>query len=211
MKIVIPGPPIAKCRPKFSRRSSYVQTYDPQGKLMGELRTLLRWEMEKIDLKAPLSSQLSVSFSFHLPIADSLTEAKRNTKAWNLDGFHKPDLDNLIKIWDFANGILWIDDSQIVQLTAEKKYSENPCTIIEIIPIDIHMDKQTQAIIKLFSPDEMYQFRCDASLLANSIEEMKAAMVDDQALFLPPVAKQIIDFSKKYSKKLSKLAKENGS
>jgi len=38
----------------------------------------------------------------------------------------RPDLDNLIKsVCDSANLILWNDDSQIVNLRAEKKYAED--------------------------------------------------------------------------------------
>lgn len=39
----------------------------------------------------------------------------------------KPDLDNIIKIiLDSLNGIAYIDDSQVVNLTVEKRYAEKP-------------------------------------------------------------------------------------
>lgn len=42
--------------------------------------------------------------------------------------FHsiRPDIDNLCKsIFDSANKILWVDDCQIINLVAGKKYSDN--------------------------------------------------------------------------------------
>ena len=39
----------------------------------------------------------------------------------------KPDLDNLQKaVLDALNGTAWEDDSQIVRITAEKKYTDDP-------------------------------------------------------------------------------------
>jgi len=45
----------------------------------------------------------------------------------------KPDLDNLVKfVLDACNGILWSDDSIVVELIARKVYSDNPKTLIFI-------------------------------------------------------------------------------
>jgi Holliday junction resolvase RusA-like endonuclease len=207
VKLVIPGIPVPQGRPKFRRTGTFVQTYDPQYKDKNFMLLLLRREIEKIGFEGPLSGPLSVSFTFYLDVAESLAVAKQSIKLWNLDNCHKPDVDNLIKFWDFANGILWHDDRQIVKLTAQKKYSETPCTIIEINTIDTLMDKNSQIIVKLFSPNEMSELYHDAAIMANSIAEMKAAYEDDQLIFLPKISEKIIEFSKKYSKKLTKLAK----
>ena len=45
----------------------------------------------------------------------------------------KPDIDNFIKIiCDALNGIVWIDDKQVVQVNAAKLYSDNPRTDITV-------------------------------------------------------------------------------
>lgn len=36
----------------------------------------------------------------------------------------KPDLDNLVKLIDALNGVLWHDDAQIVSLVATKRYAK---------------------------------------------------------------------------------------
>lgn len=209
MRIVIPGPPIAKSRPKFSTRGGYPRAYDPQAKQMHALAVILRQEIHKNDLKVPTSLPIEVAFSFYLPLPDSASEPKRNEKLWNLDQCHKPDLDNLIKTWDFANQILWDDDRQIVKLTAKKLYSENPCTIIEIKYINICMDKDVKKVTNLFSPEEMNDFYCELQVMANAIGQMQSYIQEDQYLFLPPAAKEIIEFARKNSKKLAKLAKQD--
>lgn len=57
---------------------------------------------------------LSLKFGF--------TKPKTNKKPYHTQ---KPDLSNLIKlVEDAGNGILWIDDSQIIQLNCEKFWSE---------------------------------------------------------------------------------------
>lgn len=213
MRLVIPGPPISKKRPRSSHMHGVFRTYDSQKKILNAERQKILNLLDSLnlspnDFKALWRLPLKVDIAFHVSIADSSTEAERRAKLWNLEYSHF-DVDNLSK-WtlDLLNDLLWKDDRQIVKLTAEKKYSQNPCTIIEINTIEIPMDKKSQAIVKLFSPNEMSELYHDAALMANAIAEMKAAFDDDQLLFLPKISEKIIDFSKKYSKKLVKLAKE---
>jgi len=59
---------------------------------------------------------------------------KDDAIAGRINPTKKPDADNIAKIiLDGCNGILYKDDSQIVKLISEKKYSENPRVEVEII------------------------------------------------------------------------------
>lgn len=112
------GDPRPQGRPKFYRRGSFVGAYDPK-----ESREY------KTTLAAQVSSQnpeyigegaiyLEAEFIFSRP--------KSLPKKVN-DHVKKPDLDNLIKaLKDGLTGIVWKDDSQIVQLTARKDYGDVP-------------------------------------------------------------------------------------
>lgn len=45
-------------------------------------------------------------------------------KRWAWDS--KPDLDNFVKLIDCFNGILWRDDSQIIEIHARKEFADAP-------------------------------------------------------------------------------------
>lgn len=44
----------------------------------------------------------------------------------------RPDCDNLCKVVDALNGIVWRDDSQIVQFFISKSYADKPGLLIEV-------------------------------------------------------------------------------
>lgn len=44
----------------------------------------------------------------------------------------KPDLDNIVKVLDALNGIVWKDDAQVVSFTAAKVYAERPALHLRI-------------------------------------------------------------------------------
>lgn len=44
----------------------------------------------------------------------------------------KPDVDNVVKTLDALNGIVWRDDSQIVQCFISKAYADKPGLLIEV-------------------------------------------------------------------------------
>lgn len=132
-QLIIPGNPIAKARPRFSRRGKFVVTYNAQETEEG------RWLWEaKQQLKQPLiEGPIKISCTFYMPRPKSHYGTGRNAgklKA-NAPELHtkKPDLDNLEK-WclDCLNEIAWKDDSQVVESIAKKLYSDNPKTEIRI-------------------------------------------------------------------------------
>lgn len=211
MRIVIQGAPIAKARPRLTTRGRFPVVYDSQAKQFKAVQAQLIEKLKEIDFKSPLSSQLLISFSFHLPLALKAPEAKRNARLWGLDGSHKPDLDNLIKSWDFANGILWLDDAQIVEIHAEKKYSLSPCTIIEISAIHNPMDDKSTLITSLFSPDQLDDFACDVHLLSNALTLFMNAEKSEQHYYLPLAAKELSKFANDYLHKFAKLVKKGKS
>lgn len=48
----------------------------------------------------------------------------------------RPDFDNYAKVLDSLNKIVWIDDSQIVDATVRKRYSDRPRTEISVSTLD---------------------------------------------------------------------------
>lgn len=124
------GEPVAKVRARTVRRHKFVNTYDPQQKI----KEGYKWQLKGIYREQPLNGPLAMDITFFMPIPKSTSKVKRRAMA-NGSIYHisRPDLDNLEKfILDTMNEIIFVDDSQIVSLTARKVYSENPGTNIRI-------------------------------------------------------------------------------
>jgi Holliday junction resolvase RusA-like endonuclease len=109
------GIPKAQGRPRFARMGSFVKTYDPK-----DSRQYKDNVAAQIVAQQPVFCEgpLRVELCFYLPRPKTLSKkVLHHTK--------KPDLDNLIKgTKDAMKGIVWRDDSQVVNLEAAKIYTE---------------------------------------------------------------------------------------
>ena len=125
--IQIPGKPVAKKRPKFFRRGSFVGAYNPQESEEGKW---LWYARQQIPCK--LSGPVSIKMQFGMEIPKSVS-AKRRAALIGKPHVKKPDLDNMVKFaLDCLNGVAWGDDSSISQLIAVKLYMAEPETFIFI-------------------------------------------------------------------------------
>ena len=120
MRIIIPGEPVAKGRPKFTKRGF---TYTPA-----------KTEAAEKYIRAFVSGY--PSFAPGLPLAMSidfyLTKPKSVGKKREFPTT-RPDIDNYIKlVFDSLNGVLFDDDSQIISLLASKKYGDPARIELEI-------------------------------------------------------------------------------
>lgn len=74
-----------------------------------------------------LEGPLEVEVTAYMPIADSKPKKwKAAALAGTIRPVKKPDLDNVAKLLDALNLVVWVDDSQIVRLTVEKHYGAAP-------------------------------------------------------------------------------------
>ena len=120
ISVTIPGEPVALGRPRFSTHGGFPRAYDPKKSKEGKqsVRFFVANQMEKeglVPLEGPIMMQ--AQFGIKLPTSQ---ERKRNPKPrmWRNK---KPDLDNLIKlVKDACSGIAFLDDNQIVKVSAEK-------------------------------------------------------------------------------------------
>lgn len=126
--LTIPGVPVAKGRPRATRTG---RMYTPQKTRDAEadFRFAVRERRQSM-----LPGPLRVTLVFTMPIAKSWPKKEREgalVGTYRPTG--KPDLDNLIKLaTDALNGVLWVDDSQIVEMTASKRYGAEPSTRIVV-------------------------------------------------------------------------------
>ena len=126
MEIVIYGEPIPQGRPRFTKTG---HTYDPQRSR--NYKQLVRFwvtqHLKKIDDWKPFENALCVDLTFYMGIPSSWSKKKRIQA---IQGQIRPtskrlgDLDNIVKaILDANNGLLWVDDCIITDLSARKRYT----------------------------------------------------------------------------------------
>ena len=117
--IVIPGTPVAKARPRFTRTG---HVYTPAATKQAEDAIKLAW-IKAAGNRAPHPGPVHVRAQFVFEPPKSWTKTKRTLA---LEGRHphmsKPDIDNLLKIIDGLNGRAWIDDAQITNVAGRKDY-----------------------------------------------------------------------------------------
>ena len=168
----IPGKPIAKMRHRLSTRNGHAVSYDPQDAEKKMIRgKLARLTQQKIDdeiLPFRVDCSFLVEFEFHMTPAPSLSRREHNRTMWLKEPAIKPDIDNLVKFYlDAANGVLWHDDAQIIEINAKKFYSEIPKTIIKVHGIKpMSVNEKIEGILGIFSPDHYHEMLKDIRVLA---------------------------------------------
>lgn len=105
--------PFGKQRPRATRGGI---VYTPKETVSKEAE--IRFHVQREWKDEPLSGPLVCKASFFLTRPESVSPKKRPYPN------SKPDLDNLIKILDALNGIVWHDDKQIVTMIAKKEYAD---------------------------------------------------------------------------------------
>jgi Holliday junction resolvase RusA-like endonuclease len=89
--------------------------------------------MGRCGVRAPTSEAVCVTMTAWLVPPESLSKRRR---ADMLEGLlaptKKPDADNIAKVVDGLNGIVWIDDAQVVELHVFKRYGSHAMLEITI-------------------------------------------------------------------------------
>lgn len=122
IKLEIPGEPVAKGRPRMTKAGI---AYTPAKTvnyevLVKELFIISRQKMLEGELIAYIDAYFGIPKSTpKKKYPDMVNGQIRPTK--------RPDLDNIAKtVLDALNGLAYSDDSQVVSLTVDKYYSDNP-------------------------------------------------------------------------------------
>ena len=127
---------VPKARPRTFKTSGGIShTYTP--KKTKDFEGFVRAWLQVKYKGQPIEGPINLEINFSLPIPKSYTKKK---KAECLSGgsnhFIKPDLDNLEKsVMDAAEGVLYLNDSQICSKISSKKWSEKPLILLTIEPV----------------------------------------------------------------------------
>lgn len=122
--IRLDGEPRGKGRPRFSRKTGHVFTPETTQNYEAALR---RAGQTVMNGAPPLGGPLAVDISAEFSIPASWT-AKRRAEAarGTMRATKRPDADNLAKMIDALNGVVWRDDAQITDLFIRKRYGPRP-------------------------------------------------------------------------------------
>ena len=127
------GEPVGKGRPRFARRGNFVSTYSPQKTKTyeDEIRMMAKAAMGSSEV---LETPATVAIYIRVGIPTSFSKQKRKDA---LEGIlkptKKPDADNILKCFlDAMNGIVYLDDKQVVNIHLTKLYAEIPAVEVMV-------------------------------------------------------------------------------
>lgn len=126
----IPGQPMGKQRPKFSRMGKYTRIYTPSETVNYENLVKLAYNGKKHFGKEPISMHIKAYYK--IPTSFSFKK-KMMCYSGQIRPITKPDCDNVAKIiCDSLNTIAYDDDKQIIDIRVEKYYSLEPRVFVAI-------------------------------------------------------------------------------
>lgn len=160
--IVLEGDPRGKGRPRFSTHGGFVKVYTDAA--TAEYEELIQIEvLHHIGKQALIdrtrqirrasfiqaykdfggepifAGPVRVEMEIRHPIRASWTKAKKAAAlAGHIAPTLKPDPDNVVKIWfDAFNDCMWKDDTQVIRMSVERSFAEDPSVLVRVIPLDL--------------------------------------------------------------------------
>ena len=129
MNFIIPGQPQGKGRPRFTRSG---HAFTPAK--TKEYETLIEECFTEAGGEI-LDGYVTVNILAFYSIPKATTKVRRGMIERGLiKPAVKPDIDNVIKaVLDGLNGVAYHDDNQVIKVTAEKFYSDNPFVSVEVL------------------------------------------------------------------------------
>jgi Holliday junction resolvase RusA-like endonuclease len=131
--ITVAGEPVAKGRPRMTRRGftytpAHTRKYEAHGRLAAQLA---------MDGRPPIEGPVRVELLAELPIPASWSNKKRaRAITGDVLPIGRPDLDNFVKsAQDAINEIVIRDDSQIIEVSARKRYGVAPKLVMTVFPL----------------------------------------------------------------------------
>ncbi len=127
IRFFVPGKPQGKGRPRAVARGKFVRMYTPE-KTAGYESTVALAASQAMAGRAPIEGPVVANLFIALPIPASWSKKKQaQAAADELLPTTKPDSDNVVKaVFDAINGIVWNDDTQVVDHAAKKRYRARP-------------------------------------------------------------------------------------
>lgn len=132
----VPGLPKAKGRAKSSSRIGtdksgkqrvFTRHYTPEETIVYENLVRLAAQ-ESMRGAAPFERPIALTVAIYLPIPQSWSKKKQEkARVGAVGATKKPDADNVLKaLKDGMNGVVYVDDARITDVTLQKRYALSP-------------------------------------------------------------------------------------
>lgn len=127
VKFTVPGQPVGKGRPRVGKVGGFSRLYTPEKTVSYE--SLVGYSAAQAMAGQPLiDAAVFVTLDIRVQIPASWSKKKQELArcgaCWPST---KPDIDNVEKaLFDGMNGVVWKDDVQVVKVTKQKRYSDQP-------------------------------------------------------------------------------------
>ncbi len=132
--ITIPGAPTGKGRARsFIKKTGGIGHYTP-AKTRDKETTVAWWAAIAMRGRKPLGGPVAMTMDARIAVPKSWSKQDTaDALAGRIFPTGKPDLDNIEKLClDGMNGIVWIDDAQVVTVIKAKRYAARAEVVITI-------------------------------------------------------------------------------
>jgi Holliday junction resolvase RusA-like endonuclease len=119
LRFVVPDEPVAAARPRVAVQNGHAHAYMPAKTAQAAWRIREHVTAELGPDWHPLAGPLRLDVVMFVPLPASIPRCRRLTAR----PIRRPDLDNYLKTCLDGLSPLWFDDSQVVELTAAKRFA----------------------------------------------------------------------------------------
>lgn len=136
--ILIPGAPFGKQSVRVASRGGFPVKYMPKETVEYEARCRHEGAMSMRGREL-MSGAIELKLQLFYPIPQSWSKKKQEAaRLGQIVPTRKPDSSNCLKaIEDGFTGAVWVDDCQVVDHHITKRFSDEPCVIAIVTPLDL--------------------------------------------------------------------------
>lgn len=135
--VCVPGEPVGKGRPRVASRGGRPMMYTPEK--TANYEQLVRLEAARsMRGQSLLAGPVELCLEIYTGIPPSYSKRKAEAaRAGHIVPTKKPDIDNVVKaICDAFNGVVWVDDVQVVDLHVTRRFADEPMAFVRVTPLD---------------------------------------------------------------------------
>jgi Holliday junction resolvase RusA-like endonuclease len=129
----IPGEPVGKGRPRVTLAGGRAHAYTP-AKTAAYEQLVAVYAAAAMQNAPLLEHPVRVRLDIYCKVPGTWSKKRRSDALAGIERPAKsPDIDNIVKaLADGMNGIVWVDDSQIVELVCSKHYALEPYVSVSV-------------------------------------------------------------------------------